>query len=142
MLDIGGRDVNGTCRHLFPNARYVTLDALEGPNVDIVADAAEWTPTSRHDFVLCTEVFEHTERWPDICVTAYKACRTGGTFLVTAAGPGRSVHSGISETADPTGEWYENIDPDRLRKELEAAGWQEIEVDVAGLDVRATARRL
>src|SRR5690242_21675018 len=43
VLDIGGRDLNGSTRPLFPNANpYHVLDLRPGPNVDIVADAATW----------------------------------------------------------------------------------------------------
>jgi hypothetical protein len=61
VLDVGGRWINGGVRELFPNADpYVSLDIVDGPGVDIVADAATWVPDRAYDLVVCTEVFEHT----------------------------------------------------------------------------------
>ena len=35
VLDLGGRDTNGSPRHLFPNAVvYHVLDAVDGPDLD------------------------------------------------------------------------------------------------------------
>src|SRR6266508_301412 len=124
VLDIGGRDVNGTPRPLFPAASYTVLDARPGVNVDVVADAATWTPDREYDLVLCTEVFEHTAVWRETC-----------------AGPGRSPHSAIEATDLQPGEQYANIEPDELDKALLDAGFARVHVEQAGLDVRAEAVR-
>src|SRR5689334_17960490 len=79
VLDIGGRHINGSCRDLFPNADYTSLDLYEGPGVDVVADAVTWEPDRRYDIVISTEMFEHCELWRDVCETAFKAC--GGLFI-------------------------------------------------------------
>jgi hypothetical protein len=47
VLDIGGRDVNGSPQQLFPAAAYTVLDIRPGEDVDIVADAATWDPDGR-----------------------------------------------------------------------------------------------
>ena len=130
VLDLGGRDVNGSVRPLWPNAtRYVVIDILEGPNVDIVADAATWEPNESFDVVVCAETFEHTPVWQEICGTAYKACRDGGVFIATMAGPGRGAHSAIDGGPIRTFEYYGNVNPDRLRNCLESQGWKDITVD-------------
>jgi len=143
ILDIGGRDVNGTPRALFPNATaYTVLDLRPGANVDIVADAAEWNPDGRcWDLVLCTEVFEHTPAWPAICRTAYRTLWPGGRFIVTTAAPGRPPHSGIDGGDRRADEHYANIDPAELRVALELAGFEQVTVDVqpSPADVRAVA---
>lgn len=139
VLDIGGRNINGDCRALFVNAMYTSLDLYPGPGVDIVADAADWVPDRTYDIVICTEVFEHTEAWPQMCVTAYKAC--GQLFIATMAGPGRKPHSGIDGAALQDGEWYQNIDPAILERVLYETGFTHVTVDQAGLDVRAIAER-
>lgn len=142
ILDIGGRFINGSPRTLFPAAEYVVLDAIPGPNVDIAADAAEWKPDREYDAIVCTEVFEHAAAWTAICSTAFEACRPGGFLVVTCAGPGRAVHSGIdgSPTLHP-GEHYANVHPDDLGNALEACGWRHVVVDQLGPDVRASARK-
>lgn len=142
ILDIGGRDLNGTTRPLFPYANpYVVMDLREGSNVDIVADAATWQPDREYDMVLCTEVFEHTPHWPDICNTAYKALKPGGRFVVTCAGPGRPEHSGIEATGLQPGEYYGNVEPDQLAGVLMSAGFSNVECNQFALDIQATAVR-
>jgi SAM-dependent methyltransferase len=145
VLDLGGRDINGSPRPLFPNATaYRTVDIAAGPGVDIVADAGDWTPDGVYDVVVCCETFEHTPRWPDICATAFAACRPGGLLILTMAGPGRPEHSGIDGgwTLHP-GEYYGNVDPAQLWRVLSGCGFERIHVDQqpAPADVRAVAVR-
>lgn len=132
VLDLGGRDVNGSPRRLFPNADpYIVVDALPGPNVDIVADAATWTPDvgATYDLVVCTEVFEHAARWPQICEAAFYALMHGGRFVATMAGPGRPAHSAIDGERLRPGEYYGNVHPETLRAVLELVGFRDIVVD-------------
>lgn len=146
VLDIGGRDINGSIRSLFPDASdYRVLDIAAGPNVDVVADAATWTPDREYDVVVSCEVFEHTAVWPDICATAYKACKPGGIFIATMAGPGRPAHSAVDgKFRLHPGEYYGNVDPDELRSVLQGCGWREVLVDQQQrpADVRAVAWKL
>jgi SAM-dependent methyltransferase len=141
VLDLGGRDNNGSPRQLFPAAEYRVLDLADGPDVDLVADAATWTPDREYDVVVCTEVFEHAPDWPAIVATAYKACRPGGRLVATMAGPGRPAHGAWGAGAPAPGEHYANIDPDVLRRVLEEAGWREVLIDQqrSPADVRAVA---
>lgn len=144
VLDLGGRDVNGSPRFFFPNATvYRVLDILPGEGVDIVADAATWQPDRQYDVVVCCETFEHAKAWPQICRTAFEACAPGGRFIVTCAGPGRPLHSGIDGYGRlHPGEWYENVDPDRLWDVLEECGWQDVDIEYLQafpFDTRASA---
>jgi trans-aconitate methyltransferase len=146
VLDIGGRDINGTVRNLFPAATvYRVLDIADGPNVDIVTDAATWTPDREYDVVVACEVFEHTPVWPQICTTAYKALRPGGCFVTTMAGPGRAPHSAVDGGhVLAAGEHYANIEPAHLFNVLIRAGFEDVTVDQQHhpmADVRATAWR-
>jgi SAM-dependent methyltransferase len=147
VLDIGGRDVNGSPRLLFPAAtRYTVLDALPGEqvtDVDIIADAATWHPSGQEwDVVVCAEVLEHAAQWRAIIRTAYQACKPGGRLIVTTAAPGRPPHSAVDGMLPlQPGEHYANIRPAELERALIAAGWAEVVVDVREFpaDVRATA---
>lgn len=140
VLDIGGRDINGTPRPLYPAADpYVVLDIADGPGVDIVADAATWKPDRAYDVVVCAEVFEHTPDWRKIIATARRALRPGGLLVATMAGPGRQPHSAVDGGPLRPGEYYANVDPGDLRRSL--ARWRDVSVDVAGPDVRAVATR-
>jgi hypothetical protein len=144
VLDIGGRDINGGTRILFPRSTWTSLDLYPGPGVDLVADAAAWVPDREYDVVVCTEVFEHAPAWPQICMTAFKACRPGGRFIATMAGPGRPEHSGIDGgwVLHP-GEYYGNVDPGELRRVLADVGFLDVEVDVQlnPADVRCVATK-
>lgn len=146
VLDIGGRDINGTVRDLFPTAEnYRVLDEIDGPNVDIVTDATTWTPDHLYDIVIAAEVFEHTPAWPAICSTAFLALKPGGLLILTMAGPGRDPHSAVDGgSVLYDGEHYANIHPDDLHRQLTVAGFEDITVDQQHepmADVRAVARR-
>lgn len=144
VLDLGGRNVNGSIRDLFPNAtHYTAVDIAEGEGVDVVADAATWVPDREYDVVCSTETFEHTPVWPDICHTAYKALRPGGTLILTMAGPGRPGHSAIDGGLLRPGEYYGNVEPDDLQAALEAAGFKDVTVDfrISPADTRAIATK-
>lgn len=142
VLDIGGRDVNGTPRGLFAESEaYRVLDVLDGVGVDVVADAAFWVPDAAYDVVVCTEVFEHTAAWRDILHTAYAALRSGGVLVATMAGPSRAPHSAIDGGPVGAGEYYANIDPAQLLRALGALGFDEVVVDAPGSDVRCRAVR-
>ena len=143
VLDVGGRNINGTARDHFPNANYTVLDILDGPGVDVVADAATWSPPHKYDVVVCCETFEHTPVWRDICRTLAEAVKVKGAVILTMAGPGRPPHSGFDGGPVHDGEHYENIDPDDLRDALAAAGFETVEIDVneQSHDVRAWASK-
>ena len=146
VLDIGGRDLNGSTRMLFPNAKpYHVLDILPGPNVDFVADAAQeatarWLSGNQYDLVVTTETFEHAKDWPGIIRTAWEVLRPGGWLVFTCAGPGRPTHSGVAARweLDP-GEWYANVSAQEIRAVLEEQGWTEIETHQRGLDTQGKA---
>jgi len=143
VLDLGGRDINGSVRPLFPHAHpYTVVDIHPGEGVDVVADAATWQPDRTYDVVVAAEVFEHTHVWPAICATAMRALRPGGRFLATMGGPGRQPHSGIDGLFRLLpGDYYANVAPDDLTRVLTSQGWTDITVDHTGLDVRAVATK-
>jgi hypothetical protein len=143
VLDLGGRDINGTVRLLYADADvYTVVDIADGPGVDHVADAATWTPDREYDVVVCCETFEHTPVWPQICGTAHKALRPGGLFIATMAGPGRPEHSGVDGGwVLHDGEYYGNVKPAALRRVLNELGFVHVLVDQQfnPSDVRAVA---
>lgn len=141
VLDIGGRDLNGNTRFLFPNANpYRVLDLRPGAGVDIVADAADWEPDRQYDLVVTTETFEHAEKWREIIRTAWNALRPGGWLIFTCAGPGRPAHSGVEAVQGLIGdEWYANVSPEEIAAELTDQGWIDIETHLKGLDTQGKA---
>jgi hypothetical protein len=145
VLDIGGRNINGSPRSLFPNATcYRTLDILDGDGIDIVADATNWEPDQTYDVVICCEVFEHCKVWADIILTARCALAPEGLFIATTAGPGRALHSGVD--GGPVlheGETYGNVEADTLRQALWDSGFRGeviVHEQTTSHDVRCAAR--
>lgn len=145
VLDLGGRNINGTVKDLFPGAEFTALDILPGNGVDIVADAGSWEPTAEWDVVCATELFEHAQNWRDIVGTAYKALASGGLFFATMAGPGRPKHSGVDGVVGRLheGEWYDNVQPLDLELCLKATGFEDVVVDYRfdPCDTRCSARK-
>lgn len=123
IIDLGGRDINGTVHGLFTH-RPTVVDINPGRGVDIVADAADWNPDREYAVALCTEVFEHTPRWRDIIATAHKALVPGGVFLMTCATANRPAHGAASDRP-MLGEFYANVDELELAAEL--TGWTDFE---------------
>jgi SAM-dependent methyltransferase len=124
VIDLGGRDVNGTPRALFSAAtEYLVLDAQAAPGVDIVADAGSWWPDvdlqARFDVALCTEVFEHVQHWPAIVYNLWLLLRPGGTVLITCATAPRRSHAIDGHEPAPPHEWYANVAPDALCAPME-----------------------
>lgn len=143
VLEFGSYNVNGTVRGIFPNATWHGVDRRPGPCVDEVADAATYDTDKRFDLVVCCEVFEHAAAWEIICVNAARLLKPGGTFIGTAAAPGRAAHScNGAPMAKPYPEYYENICPDGLKKALDPYFESfEVELDATGEDVRWTAKK-
>jgi SAM-dependent methyltransferase len=140
ILDLGGRDVNGTTRPLFPRADlYITVDIVADPSVDYVCDAGDLDLPDRFDCVISTELFEHTCRAPDIVAAAYRHLNPGGRFVATMAGVGRGPHG--ADGGEVGDEFYRNVDEVKLGEWLEAAGFDDWTVDVNGEDIRCTATR-
>lgn len=141
VLDVGGRDINGSPRHLFPDATtYYVVDLVDGPNVDLVADITAGGLIDFADTVLCLEVLEHAQNWADIVTACADACRTGGTVIVTCAGPGRGPHSASDGGPLQDGEWYQNVTTEDLFDAMWLAGLDTI-TDSLGPDTRAVGRK-
>lgn len=115
VVEIGSRDLNGSVRPLFGDAAYLGIDLYPGYGVDLVADAVVFAPDAPVDTVVCCEVLEHACNPAALCRAAYTWLHPSGVFLVTAAGEGRPVHSGIDgEPRLLDGEVYANISAGQL----------------------------
>lgn len=141
VVDVGGRDINGTVRGCFPGAAYTSVDLIDGPGVDVVADFATWEPDDLVDVVVCCEVAEHTEAWPELVAHAADVLVDGGVLIFTAAGPSRAPHSAFDGGELRDGEWYQAVDPERLEEVL-SGHFDDVTVveDQALGDVWAVAR--
>ena len=115
ILDVGSADVNGNYRGLFLGHRYVGLDIVEAPNVDIVTnDPYSYPiPDNTYDVVISGQVIEHVEdihRW---IKEVARVTKVGGLVCVT--GPNT-----WGEHRHPVDCW--RIFPDGLKWLMETIG--------------------
>lgn len=143
VVELGSRNVNGGVRDLFPLAAYTGVDAMEGPGVDVVANAADYVHQMPADVVVTTEMLEHTPHGAEIIRRCAENLRPGGVLILTAAGPGRAPHSAIDENPIRPEEHYGNVGPDELSEWLAAAGFTSWDIDIRQnpADIRAIAVR-
>lgn len=115
VVEIGGRNVNGTIRDLFRNDRYISVDAYDGPGVDVVADGATYQPPEPPTCVVCCEVLEHAPNADAICHNAFDMLAPGGVYIVTTATGSRAPHSATDGGPIRAGEFYRNVSERELR---------------------------
>jgi SAM-dependent methyltransferase len=109
VIDLGGRDINGSPRALFPRAAYTVVDLYDGPGVDVVSDCRNWRPDEKVDLVICAEVLEHVDDAQGVLDAAAEWLHQGGTLLVTAAADPREPHSHHDGGPVQPGEHYANV---------------------------------
>lgn len=117
MLDVGGRNVNGSIYGLFPGVDITTIDIFEDEGVDFVADFStddvvdQFMLREKYDICLSTEVLEHSPGWPNIVKNMILATKPGGWIVITCATTGRPPHSAIDGhyLEDNESEYYGNV---------------------------------
>lgn len=93
VAEIGSYDVNGSIRSFVTGAaRYVGVDLVAGPGVDVVMPGHLFGETESFDLVLCSEVFEHNPFWLETFVNMIRIAKPGGCVMFTCAAPGRFEH--------------------------------------------------
>ena len=147
VLEIGGRNINGTVRPLFDAiGPYASIDLYKGPGVDLVGDVCELDPvkTAQRLFkratvacVVCCEVLEHATEPAKMCRWAHRILKSGGVFILTAANQFRSTHSGIDGGALQKGEHYQGVSDAALRSWLRF--FDKTQITTSGADIYATA---
>lgn len=139
VVDVGGRNINGTVRHLFTADRYIAVDLYDGPGVDAVADIRDWQCDQPADLIVCAEVLEHAPRPYEVIDACRRLLKPGGRLLLTAAAPPRLPHSGHDGGPVRDGEHYQNIHPGDLHDWLQH--WQTVQItyDAEHGDVYAEA---
>lgn len=139
VIDVGGRNVNGTVTDLFTLGRYECVDLHPGPGVTTVADCRTWQPEEPADLVLLLEVLEHTDDPKGVLAACMSYLAPGGRLVVTAAGPGRAVHSGVDGgPALYAGEHYANVEEADLARWLDGLDQVQLARNEAARDVYAT----
>ena len=139
VVEIGARNINGTIRDLFTGRPYIGVDAMPGPDVDVVCNGAIYRPEEPAAVVVCMETLEHTDEASAICTNAHRILKPGGVFLVTAAGDGRAPHSAIDGQGIRAFEWYQNVSVTDLESWLADFEHATITRNPAACDVYASA---
>lgn len=139
VIEVGGRNVNGSLRPYISADAYLSIDLEDGPDVDVVGDCRDWEPPWEASLVLCAEVLEHAPDPRGVVDACIRFLRPGGRLVLTCAGPGRAPHSGHDGGQVRDGEHYANIEPDELAKwlaeDLEAV---KVRYNAIACDVYAT----
>lgn len=141
VLEIGSLNINGTIRGLFDGRRYLGIDRVPGPGVDIVAEGASFEPAIPPTIVVCCEVLEHTPDAEAICRHAFRILAPGGVFIVTAASVGRAPHSAVDGGPLRQGEFYCNVTTNELEAWLSDFVESTIETNPRAGDIYAVARK-
>jgi hypothetical protein len=139
VVELGSRDVNGSVRHLFDADRYIGVDCVPGPGVDVISDAERYTPDSAPDVVICAETLEHAANAAAICAQALRVLAPGGVFIMTAAGEGRAPHSAIDGGPLRQGEFYHNVTASELEGWLSGFAEARITTNPQAGDIYARA---
>lgn len=141
IVDLGGRNVNGSVHKLFPYAeKYVAVDIRDGLGVDVICDAAEYVPDFTPDAVVCCEVLEHTPPSNGMAIidNAYRMLSRYGVLIVTAACEPRKPHSAVDGEELQPNEYYGNVNPNDLDVWMQQFPVRFIKTDTIHGDVYAT----
>ena len=110
VLDCGSLDLNGNNRFLFHKCDYTGIDIQPGDNVDTVCAIHDWKAKAEtYDTIICTEVLEHDEHWPDSLRNMYRMLKPNGLIIITCATGSREPHSMFRNGAPIEGEYYQNL---------------------------------
>ena len=129
VVDFGSFDCNGSVRSLFQGIPYTGIDLDAGPGVDMVADAATFTPDEAPDLVLCLSVLEHTPKRAEIVANAHRILAPGGWLILAAPAIGYPTHGSKGQPL-PDGEYYRNVTEAELLEWAACFEW--IEMDEGG----------
>lgn len=92
IVDIGSYDVNGCYKPFFdrPQWRYVGLDLVAGPNVDVVLESPYRLPFASHsvDVIVSGQVFEHVEFFWLTWLEMVRILKPGGLIFLLAPSRG------------------------------------------------------
>lgn len=93
ILELGSYDVNGSIRTIFDNtSKYVGLDLIKGPGVDIVYDGKNIPINQEFDLCISCECFEHNPNYFENFIKMIELAKKDGLVVFTCASIGRREH--------------------------------------------------
>lgn len=126
VLEIGSLNINGSVRQFFEDCRYVGLDVVHGPGVD-VACPAHLYQGGPFDTVISCECLEHNPYWRETLARAVDMLRPGGLLVLTCAAGDRPEHgtrrtspgeSGSTALGGLWADYYRNLNPEDIREAI------------------------
>ena len=94
VLEIASLEWNGSVRKHFPSpVKYVGVDMVLGPGVDVVSKATETLfKEDEFDTLVCLSLFEHDPNWRESLRHNLKWLRPGGMAFVCWGAEGNQPH--------------------------------------------------
>jgi SAM-dependent methyltransferase len=96
VAEAGAHDVNGSVRghvEAMGPKSYTGTDLAEGPGVDRVLDAADYSRLEQApDVLISTEMLEHAEDWQAAMAGMIRAVAPGGLLVITTRSEGFPYH--------------------------------------------------
>ena len=145
VLDIGSLDVNGNNRCLFKDCKYIGLDVVPGPNVDVVSIAHLYKPSAPFDVVLSTNALEHDLYWRQTFDAMLTFLKPAGLLFFSASsswpehGTKRTYSAPDSGTSQMGPEWenyYQNLCDIDVNENLDLNQFYRYQISVFKRDVR------
>jgi SAM-dependent methyltransferase len=126
VLEVGSYKVNAknSFRHLIPNSKYIGIDLIKGPEVDIVMNGCEIEKLNKKfDIIISGECFEHASNWKEIFSSMVQNIKDDGFVVLTMASKGRIEHgtsrSNPLESPGTNDEYYKNLTKNDFLKNFE-----------------------
>ncbi|WP_169703791.1 methyltransferase domain-containing protein [Candidatus Kuenenia stuttgartensis] len=84
VLDIGGFD--GIFKNYYKNGKYLNVDIIDGPQIDLVADLANMKEIESNTIggIICVSVIEHTLNPESAIREIYRCLKPGGKAFVSS----------------------------------------------------------
>ena len=114
VVDVGSYDVNGTYRALF-TGKYIGVDIIPGPNVDILMGSEEWEKIENVDAVISVQTIEHVANIPGFMTEIWRALKSGGILCIIAPSEGPAHDYPI---------WVGNFPEERMREVVTAGRFE------------------
>lgn len=98
VLEMGSRNVNGSLRSYVESlgpAQYLGVDIQDGPGVDYIQDVTlllDDFGSNAFDYVISTELLEHTKNWRKVIHVMKNIVKPGGVILITTRSKGFQYH--------------------------------------------------